>query len=65
MAAVLERAANPQASELVRKGIARMQAAQRFFTEEEWKALASIEGQVVSGNPDGRLPDDLEADDNE
>lgn len=65
MAAVLERTASAQASELVRGAVARMQAAPRFFNQEEWNALASYEGPVVSGDPEGRIPENLEADDNE
>jgi hypothetical protein len=42
-----------------------MQAAPRFFSQEEWNALASYEGPVVSGDPEGRIPENLEADDNE
>lgn len=65
MAAVLERATPEQASELVRDAVARMQVAPRFFSQEEWNALASYEGQVVSGDPEGRVPDNLSEDDNE
>jgi hypothetical protein len=42
-----------------------MQAAPRFFSQEEWNALASYEGPVVSGDPEGRIPENLETDDNE
>ncbi|ASU39119.1 hypothetical protein hmeg3_13040 [Herbaspirillum sp. meg3] len=65
MAAVLERIAPQQATAVVRDAVARMQAAPRFFNEEEWNALASIDGPVVSGDPEGRVPDDLASDDNE
>lgn len=65
MAAVLERTAPPQATAFVRDAVARMQAAPRFFSQEEWNALASYEGSVVSGDPEGRIPENLEADDNE
>lgn len=64
MAAVLERyipRAQPSASVL--GAIARMQAAPAFFTPDEWNMLASYEGPVVSGNPKGELPDDLDNDD--
>lgn len=44
---------------------ARMQSAPRFFNQEEWNALESYEGPVVSGDPKGRVPFNLEADDNE
>lgn len=52
-----------KASELLWRAIARMQAAPEFFSQEEWSLLASYEGQAVSGNPDGKVPDDLENDD--
>lgn len=50
---------------LVRKAVARMQVAPRTFNQEEWDALESHEGSVVSGDPKGRIPDKLGADDNE
>lgn len=62
---VMERTAVPKASEFVRGAVARMQAAPRFFNQEEWNALESYKGPVVSGDPQGRVPEDLEADDNE
>ena len=65
MAAVLERTVPPQATAVVRDAVARMQAAPRFFSQEEWNALASYEGPVVSGDPEGRIPENLETDDNE
>lgn len=65
MTAVMEGTDLMQASGLVRSAVARMQAAPRFFNQEEWNALATYEGQVVSGSPEGRVPDNLEADDNE
>lgn len=65
MTATFERAVPPQASTFVRDAVARMQAAPRFFSQEEWNALASYEGLVVSGDPEGRVPENLEADDNE
>jgi len=61
----LVRAAPPQASALVRDAVARMQVAPRFFNEEAWNDLASYEGLIASGSPEGRVPDNLEADDNE
>ena len=48
-----------------KSAVTRMQGAHHFFNQEEWNALASYEGQVVSGAPEGRVPDNLEADDNE
>lgn len=51
MAAVPEQKTPTQASELVRSAVARMQAAPRFFNREEWDALASYRGPVVSGDP--------------
>lgn len=65
MAAVLERKVPAQAPELVRSAVARMQAAPRFFNQEEWNALASYEGPVISGDPQGKVPDNLVEDDNE
>ena len=65
MAAALERTPPPQATAFVRDAVARMQAAPRFFNQEEWNALASYEGPVVSGDPEGRIPESLETDDNE
>jgi hypothetical protein len=65
MTAVLERTEPPQATALVRSAVARMQVAPRFLNKEEWNALASYEGLVVSGDPKGLVPDNLEADDNE
>lgn len=49
----------------VRSAVARMQSAPRFFSEEEWNVLASYDGPVVSGDPEGRVPENLEEDDNE
>lgn len=65
MAAVLANTAPLQASELVRSAVARMQAAPRFFNQEEWDALASYDGPIVSGNAEGKIPADLANDDNE
>lgn len=39
-----------------------MQAAPRFFTQEEWNDLASYEGPIVSGDPQGKVPDNLDED---
>ena len=36
--------------------IARMRAAPRFLSQEDWDDLASYEGPVVSGDPSGKLP---------
>lgn len=58
--AVLERTATRQS-----RAIARMQAAPRFFNQEEWDALASYAGPIVAGDPEGCVPDNLEADDND
>ena len=49
----------------VRSAIARMQVAPRTFNQAEWNALAAYDGLVASGAPQGRVPDNLEADDNE
>jgi hypothetical protein len=64
MAALLEGTPLPPASDLVRNAIDRLQAAPRFFNQEEWNALASYEGAIVSGDPDGHVPANLDADDN-
>jgi hypothetical protein len=61
MAEVMERTAVPEASEFVRGAVARMQAAQLFFSQKEWNALESYEGPVISGDPQGCVPEDLEA----
>ena len=55
----------PKVSNVVREAIERMRLAPPFFTADEWKALASYDGPVVSGDPDGRLPENLEDNDNE
>ncbi|KAB2927956.1 MAG: hypothetical protein F9K30_02595 [Dechloromonas sp.] len=65
MAAGLEGTPVPHASDLVRNAIDRMQAAPPSFNQEEWNALASYEGAIVSGDPEGQVPENLEADDNE
>jgi hypothetical protein len=66
MTAVLERVSTPpRVSEFVRDAVARMQAAPRFLSQEAWDDLASYDGPIVSGDPEGRVPDNLEDDDNE
>lgn len=52
-------------SAFVREAVARMQAAPRFLSQEAWDDLASYEGPVVSGDPEGRVPHHLVDDDNE
>lgn len=52
-------------SPFVREAVARMQAAPRFLSQEAWDDFASYEGPVVSGDPEGWVPDPLEEDDNE
>ncbi len=55
-----------QVSQFVRDAIRRMHAAPiSFFTEEERKALDAYDGPIVSGDPNGRVPENLEEDDNE
>ncbi len=49
----------------VRNAIARMLAAPRFFNQKEWDVLAAHNGQIVSGAPQGHIPEKLEADDAE
>lgn len=63
MAEVMERTAVPKTSEFVRGAVARMQTAPPFFSQKERNVLESYEGPVVSGDPQGRVPEDLEADD--
>ena len=66
MTAVIEQVSTPPvASTFVREAVARMRAAPRFLSQEEWDILASYDGPVVSGDPEGRVPDNLEDDDNE
>lgn len=65
MTSVFEKPAPSQATASVRNAVARMQAAPHFFSLEEWNALASYDGPVVSGDPEGRIPKNLEADDND
>ena len=66
MAKVGKQVSSPQVvSEFVREAVARMRAAPRFLSQEDWDDLASYEGPVVSGDPEGRVPENLEDDDNE
>lgn len=66
MTANSERSSPKQVSEFVRTAIARMHAApSSFFTEEERKALDAYDGPIVSGDPTGHAPENLEDDDNE
>jgi hypothetical protein len=69
MTAVLERVVTPVvASDFVRAAVARMQSAPRFVSMEEAASYASYEltgGSVVSGDPEGRVPENLEVDGNE
>lgn len=64
---VLERVvtAPPKVSPFVREAVARMQAAPRFLSQEAWDDFASYDGPVVSGDPEGRVPENLEDDGNE
>ncbi len=63
---VLERVTTPaRVSTFVLEAVARMQTAPRFLSKEAWDDFASYEGPVVSGDPEGRLPDNLEDDGNE
>jgi len=66
MTTVLEREVAPkQVSGFVREAITRMQESRPLFAEAERKALAAYDGPIVSGDPEGKLPDNLEEDDNE
>ena len=60
-----EAAAPPKVTAIVREAVARMDAAPRFLSDEAWKDLASYDGPVVSGDPEGRVPENLEDDGNE
>lgn len=57
--------APPKVSAFVREAVARMQAAPRFLGQEAWDDFASYDGPVVSGDPEGRVPDNLDDDDSE
>jgi hypothetical protein len=52
-------------SAFVLEAVARMHAAPCFLSQEAWDDLASYEGPVVSGDPEGRVPQHLEDDDSE
>ncbi|MGI9133789.1 MAG: hypothetical protein ACR2I0_07590 [Rhodoferax sp.] len=69
MTAVSERVVAPVvASDFVRAAVARMQNAPRFVSVAEAASYASYElngGPVVSGNPEGWVPDNLKDDDKE
>lgn len=64
---VLERVVTtpPKVSPFAREAVARMQAAPRFLSQEAWDDFASYDGPVVSGDPEGQVPDNLEEDGNE
>lgn len=58
----------PQVSAFVREAVARMQPYPRFFSQEaldDFSAYEANGGPVISGNPDGQVPDNLEDDGNE
>jgi hypothetical protein len=42
-----------------------METAPRFLSKEAWDDLATYDGPIVSGDPEVRVPDNLEDDDNE
>jgi hypothetical protein len=66
MTTVLERVSGPPVvSAFVREAVARMQAAPRFLSQQAWNDFASYDGPVVSGDPEGRVHDNLGDDDNE
>jgi len=55
-----------QVSPFVREAIRRMHAAPAsFFTPEELMHLNAYDGPIVGGDPQGRVPEDLENHDNE
>lgn len=49
-------------SDFVRAALDRLLAAPQFFTTEQRAAIDSYDGPVVSGDPEGRLPTNLDAD---
>ena len=64
----LERVVTPIASDFVRAAVARMQSAPRFVSVAEAASYASYElngGPVVSGDSEGRVPENLVDDGNE
>ena len=66
MAAVLEEVpAQPNLSRFVQEAVARMRAAPRFLSQEALDDFASYDGPIVSGDPEGWLPDNLEDEDDE
>ena len=56
---------NAEHSELVRGAIRRMRSAPPLLSRDEYKNLTSYDGPVVNGDPEGRLPDNLEEDDDD
>ena len=61
-----ERQTANQVSPFVREAIRRMHAAPAsFFTPEELMHLNAYDGPIVGGDPQGRVPEDLENHDNE
>ena len=54
--------APPNVAPIVREAVARMQAAPRFLSQEAWDDFTSYYGPVVSGDPEGLVPKNLEDD---
>ena len=52
----------PQVSEFVRAAVVRMRNARPFLSNKDREILSTYEGPVVNGDPEGRVPDDLEDD---
>lgn len=66
MLALAERPATLEpVTDFVRAAIERGLNAKNLMSEKEWSSFAAYEGPVVSGNPEGKVPDNLEDDDNE
>ena len=57
--------APPKVSPFVREAVARMQAAPPFLSQEAWDDFASYDGPAVSGDPEGRVPENLADDGSE
>jgi len=64
--AVIKRRKSRPDSQFVRDAVTRMHTMKpHFLTDEMWDIMEDYDGPIVSGDPDGWVPDDLENDDNE
>lgn len=52
-------------TDFVRAAIERGLNAKNLMSKNEWNSFVAYDGPVVSGNSEGKVPDDLENDDNE